>query len=275
MIAIPRALILSLAAVVSAYHLVLAASSISKAASAVPFVVAMALYAVTTVISLWPASPISMPRWLGAGNVAVAVALPVLVTSQLNPASDNGYATWYVAAVGTLMTITVVRRRKTYAWLGVIFLVAHSAAWAGFAALPALGVIGSVVWVCMAHVLTIALERAEKDALQFVAAERQAAEWQAASEAHLSERTGRLGQIYSIAAPMLREIIGQDGDLTQPKRQECLYLEAAIRDEIRGRTLLTTEFEKASGPLGGAGQWSRCSTRADSTTSIRRPFAAC
>jgi hypothetical protein len=238
LITIPRVLILGLAAVVSAFHIVLGAYSLGHSASAILIFVALALYGAATVASLWPSSPTSMSASLGAFNLAVCVALPILVTSQLDPANENGYATWYVAAVGTLMTITVVRRRKTFAWLGVTFLVMQSAAWAGPAALPALGVIGSVVWVGMTHVLTIALAKAEIDALQFVSAEREAAEWQAAQEAHVSERTVRLGQIYTISAPMLREIIDQDGDLAQSKRQECLYLEAAIRDEIRGRTLL-------------------------------------
>jgi len=238
MITIPRILVLGLAAVVSAYHVILAMCSIGQAVSAVPIFIAMGLYATATVASLWPSSPTQMAVWLGVFNLAVCVALPILVTSQLDPSVENGYATWHVAAVGTLMTITVVRRRPVLAWLGVFFLVVQSTVWAGLGALPTLGVIGSMVWVSVAHLLAVGLAKAARDARQFAAADLEAAQWQAAQEAHMSERTVRLGQIYTISAPMLREIVARDGDLTEVMRQECRYLEAAIRDEIRGRTLL-------------------------------------
>jgi len=48
-------------------------------------------------------------------NVIACLAITVLVASQLDPARPGGlsYATWYVAAVGTLMTITSTRRRTS------------------------------------------------------------------------------------------------------------------------------------------------------------------
>ena len=102
MITLNRLLFLGLGALFSAYHLFLALSSLSTPDSPLPVIVAMALYAVATVISLWPTSPTRMPLWLAAFDLAVCVVIPILVTSQLDAAKDNGYATWYVAAVGTL-----------------------------------------------------------------------------------------------------------------------------------------------------------------------------
>ena len=61
--------------------------------------------------------------------------LPLLVTSQLDPDADNGYATWYVAAVGTLMTIAAARRQLAVAWVGVIALAVQTVVWAGPVAL--------------------------------------------------------------------------------------------------------------------------------------------
>ncbi|MFC6354771.1 hypothetical protein [Luethyella okanaganae] len=239
MITVPRMLILSLAALFSAYHVVLGVYSLDVPVSRWPPIAAMLLYAVATVISLWPTSPTRMPAWLAAFNLAVCVALPLLVTSQLDGgAADNGYATWYVAAVGTLMTITATRRRQTVAWIGVGFLVVQTIVWAGPFALGNIGVVGSVVWVGIAHMLARALAKAGRDTRQFAVAEREATEWQAAQDAHLYERRFRLAQTNRIAAPMLRRIVDRGGDLTDEQRLECRYLEAAIRDEIRGRMLL-------------------------------------
>jgi hypothetical protein len=167
--------------------------------------------------------------------------MPLLVASQLDPHASNGYATWYVAAVGTLLTIVAVRRRQVFAWVGLAFLTAHTLLWAGIGAFIALGVIGSVVWVTSALVVVSALGKASRDALQFAQAERQAAEWQAAQEAHLSERQHRLEHTYRMAAPLLNEIVRTGGDLSEEERAECRLLESAMRDEIRGRGLLNDD----------------------------------
>lgn len=246
MITVPRRLILALGALFSAYHIVLGVYSLDIPRSPWPSIAAMVAYAVATIISLWPTSPTRMSMWLSFFNVAVAAALPLLVGSQLDGTSpNNGYATWYVAAVGTLMTITAARKRQTMAWIGVGFLVVHTVIWAGPGALGSIGAIGSVVWVAAAVLLSRALAKAGRDARQYGFAEREATEWQAAQEAHLYERKVRLAYTNRLAAPMLRRIVLRDGNLTEMQRQECRYLEAAVRDEIRGRKLLNDAVRRA------------------------------
>ena len=109
---------------------------------------------------------------------------------------------------------------------------------AGPAGLLSLGIVGSASWVAVSHVMSTALTKASKDAQRFALAEREATDWQAAQEAHVYERQFRLGQTSAMALAMLRIIQERDGDLTDEQRQECLHLEGAIRDEIRGRKLL-------------------------------------
>ena len=238
MIKVSRGLILSLAAMFSGYHIVLGLYSIAVPESPWPTVAATVLYAIATVVSLWPTSPTKMPLSLAVFNVAVCVALPILVSSQLDGSVYNGYATWYVAAVGTLMTITATRKRQLLAWVGIGFLVVHTVVWAGAGSLASMGVIGSAVWVGAAALLSRALTKASRDVRQYAHAEREATEWQAAQDAHFSERQLRLAHTNRLAAPMLRRIIDMGGELSAMQRQECRYLEAAIRDEIRGRKLL-------------------------------------
>ncbi|MCU1636030.1 MAG: hypothetical protein JWQ68_1269 [Cryobacterium sp.] len=238
MITVPRGLVLALGALFSAYHVVLGVYALSVPATPLPALVAMGLYSVATILSLWPTSPTRMPVWLAYFNVAVSAALPLLVGSQLDPTVRLGYATWYVAAVGTLMIITATRKRQALAWVGAGILVVHSSVWAGPGALADMGVIGSVVWVATAVMLSRGLAKAGRDARQYALAEREATEWQAAQDAHLYERRVRLAQTNRLAAPMLHRIADSGGDLSERQRQECRYLEAAIRDEIRGRKLL-------------------------------------
>jgi hypothetical protein len=239
-IGIPRYLIVGIAGLFSAYHLVLASYSLVKGIpfSDGPIFIAMVLYGAASVMSLLPWGPSRMPIWMASINLAVVIALPLLVTSQLDPAKSNGYGTWYVAAVGTLMTITSTRRRHTFAWIGSAFLVVQTVLWAGPGALGGIGVIGSVVWVGISHVISYGMAKAVRDAQRFALAEREATDWQAAQEAHVFERQFRLGQTSAMALDMLKTIEESNGELTDAQQQECLHLEGAIRDEIRGRKLL-------------------------------------
>ena len=239
MIAVPRWLLLVLGALFSTYHVVLGVYSLDVPRSPWPTVVALVLYTIATIASLWPVKRLRMPDWLAAFDLAVSIVMPLLVTSQLDADAENSYATWYVAAVGTLMTIAAARRQLVVAWTGVIALAVQSVAWAGPISLGALGVIGSIVWVAIAHMLTTALTTAARETRRYAQAEREAAAWQAAQDAHLFEGRMRLAQTNRIAAPMLRRIGDLGGVLTDEQRQECRLLEAAIRDEIRGRMLLT------------------------------------
>lgn len=249
MITVPRWLLLVLATLFSTYHIVLGVYSLDVPRSPWPTVVGLALYTVATLASLWPVTRLRMPDWLAAFDLAVSIVLPLLVTSQLDADAENGYATWYVAAVGTLMTIAAARRQLVVAWLGVVALAVQTVIWAGPLSLGTLGVIGSIVWVAIAHMLTSALAAAARETRRYAQAEREAAAWQAAQDAHLFEGRMRLAQTNRIAAPMLRRIADRGGDLTAEQRQECRMLEAAIRDEIRGRMLLTdsvrTEVQRA------------------------------
>lgn len=234
----PRALIFAVATLFSLYHVLLGVYSLGLATDPAPVMFAMALYLGATAISLWPTTPTRMPLGVALFNLAVCAVLPLLVGSQLDPTDELVYATWYVAAVGTLLTITATRKRPMIAWLGAGFLIVHTVIWAGLGSLGSMGVIGSVVWVASAALLSRALAKAGRDARQFASAEREATRWQAAQEAHLYERQVRLAYTHRMALPILRRILAQGGRLDDTEKLECRYLEAAIRDEIRGRRLL-------------------------------------
>ncbi|MGV3734051.1 MAG: hypothetical protein ACO1N6_11710 [Microcella sp.] len=245
-IGVPRALIVTMAAIFSAYHIVLGLYTIDVPANPIPVLAAMALYAGATTVSLLPGQPERMPTSRAIANVLVCIAMALLIAPQLDPAREGGlgYATWYVAAIGTLMTITSTRRRHLFAWIGIAALVVHTIVWGGPGLLLGIGVIGSAAWVAVSHILSRALLKASADAARFARAEREATDWQAAQEAHLYERQFRLGQTSTMAVPMLRAIEQSGGELTEEQRQECLHLEGAIRDEIRGRRLLDDEVRR-------------------------------
>ncbi|BDI21594.1 hypothetical protein L3i23_03700 [Herbiconiux sp. L3-i23] len=235
---VSRTTILAVGALFSAYHIVLGSFALRGEANPWAPVVAMVLYGVATLLSLWPLSPIAMTTPLAAFNVGVVAADCFLVTSQLEPGTATGYETWHVAAAGTLMTITAVRRQYVLGWVGIAILVLQSVVWGGLGKAADMGVLGSVVWVALANMVAYALAKAARDARQFALAEREAVDWQAAQEAHLYERQFRLVQTSKTAESMLQRIVLTGGNISEQDRAECFILEGALRDEIRGRRLL-------------------------------------
>ena len=239
MISVPRVLLVGLAATFSAFHVVLGLSALGVPDSTGPVLVAMTLYGAATAVSLTPSRAVRMPVGLAAVNIGVTGVGLILVLTQLDPHTENGYATWIIGAVGTLMTITVVRQRPWFAWAGIGMMLVAVLVWTRDPLeLPALGAIGGPVWVGVAHATTVAIVRSARDARLYAQAEQRAAEWQAQEEAEFYERRVRLAQMDRQVAPMLRRIVTTDGMLDDAARAECLHLEAAMRDEIRGRRLL-------------------------------------
>jgi hypothetical protein len=237
-ITVPRALIIATAAVFSGYHLVLAWVSIDIPRHQGPYIAGMALYAIATILSLWPSKSPRMPVWLASFDTMVALVVPILVSSQLNRVVGDNYAAWHTAAIGTLMVIVSTRRRNSFAWIGLALLVIQTVAWAGPIGLVLYGVVGDLAWVGLSHAYSLSAAKASRDTRQYALAEREAVEWRAAQEAHVSERQFRLGQTSRMSLPMLRQIVASKGELSEGQRRECNYLEGAIRDEIRGRKLL-------------------------------------
>src|SRR5699024_3293620 len=148
-----RQLLTALAALFSAYHVFLGIHSFGLNHAAWPPIVAMVIYAIASILSLTRTGEIEMAKWLAWINVGVAVGLPTLVTSALERSVETGHAAWYVGAAGTPMTITMVRRRRLCAWLGIAFLVGQSIWWVGPINFIFIGVLGGIVWVGVADIL--------------------------------------------------------------------------------------------------------------------------
>ncbi|MFZ6992304.1 hypothetical protein ACO0E1_10445 [Curtobacterium sp. RRHDQ66] len=242
-ISIPAGVAIGLAALFSLYHLLLASTTLFRVSDVGAVLACMALYAAATGAALFAKGAV-LPVWVACFSLATAVMMPVVAAPVAEAGSTPGFGTWWIAAVGTLMVIVAVRQRIVFAWVGVLFLVVYTVAWAGPDALGALGVLGSVVWVAIATIFNFVMNRATRTTRDFIRAEQETADWQAAQDAHVFERQFRLSQTTRMALPMLQRIIDSCGDLTDAERTECLHLEQAIRDEIRGRSLLSDDVRE-------------------------------
>ncbi|MFJ3028914.1 hypothetical protein ACIPEQ_08730 [Curtobacterium sp. NPDC087080] len=239
-VSLPAGIAIGLAALFSLFHLVLGVASFGVVREVGPVLTCMALYAAASAVAIFLPGR-TLPIWAACFCLATALVMPVIAAPVVDLADKNDSTTWWIAAIGTLMVVLVVRGRRAFAWVGVAFVTLFGVAWAGPGAFGELGLVGNLTWVAVATGFAVAMARATRTTQEFLRAEQETADWQAAQDAHVFERQFRLSQTTRMALPMLQRVIEQDGDLTDAERAECLHLEQAIRDEIRGRALLSDD----------------------------------
>lgn len=209
-------------------------------------VIAIMLYLVAIVASMIFYRGPSLPIPQAIFNLVVASIVPLLINSELDPRTADGYSTWYVIGIATLMATTAVRQQKLVAWIGTGILVIQVIAWAGLIDGIQTGLIGALMLVFSGHTISIGLRNAYRDTMAFTKLALDTQTEQVANAAASEERRARLDTALRGALPMLNQIKNQHGKLSAEQRQEARLLEASLRDEIRGRGLMTPDIRAAA-----------------------------
>lgn len=180
--------------------------------------------------------------------VPLRAAILALVTSVLTPTGTWAavaaeyrlapFATWSMGAIGALMVILVVRRRAAWGWAGLAAMAVQAIVWIGPVQALARGLVGSVAWVIMAHVMTTLLDRAARDAADFAAVERSASEWLASQDGRRRTRRVQVQRALAVAGPVLARTIETQGLLSPEEKCQARLAEGRIRDDLRGQRLL-------------------------------------
>jgi hypothetical protein len=206
---------------------------------------AIALYLVALILSLFSFKGLALQSRFAYFNLAIAAVVPALMSFAIPPEMASGYSTWHVAGIATLMGITAVRQHRWIAWTGVAFDVVIVLIWGGFGILFNSGVIGAVMLVAAAHGASNTLRSSAKAARQFRDQELANNAAQAARSAARKERQVRVDEALSTSLPFLQMLVEKKGRLTNDEKAEALLIERTLRDQIRGRMLLTPELVEA------------------------------
>ncbi|BDV30017.1 hypothetical protein [Microbacterium terricola] len=213
-------------------------------------IVTLCLYLFTTWLCIWwdpgpahgPRGPGALPVWACVLALANAVIVPSAIAVGVGAASRTaGFATWYLGGIGALMTIVMVRRRPWVAWAGIVALAIASMAWLGIVSALALGLVGSAVWVAVAQVLMLSMDRAASDTARLAQLQRAASAWQAAQTVRQRERRVQVQRALAVAGPVLSRTVAAGGRLSDEDRAEARLAEGSLRDELRGARLLDDE----------------------------------
>ena len=154
-----------------------------------------------------------LPWFQAWANLVAVFAVPLLMQFQLSQDQKGGYATWYVAAMATLLAVTAIRQYKFLAWLGLAVLYVEVLVWGGIGFLVNSGLIGALLFVVAATGLSIGLESTAQ-----------------ATELFTEEAKEALRG----ALPTLRNIVSRGGQMLKNEKIEALLLEAQLRDAISG-----------------------------------------
>ncbi|MFB8386154.1 hypothetical protein ACFC3F_03330 [Microbacterium sp. NPDC055910] len=191
-----------------------------------------------------------LPVWAAVLALATTAIVPTAIAIGVGDGNRTAtFATWYLGGLGALMVIVMVRRRPWVAWSGIAILGIGSVAWMGAGPALALGLVGSVVWVIVAHLVRFSLDRAAHDTTQLAQLQRAASAWQASQVVRQRERRVQVQRALAVAGPVLTRVVSTRGRLDEDDRLEARLAEGRLRDELRGPRLLDddvrAELERA------------------------------
>lgn len=246
MIRIPRWLVATLGTLFALFQAALGISSLSTYQVPALAATAIALYIAAVLPSLNLYRSEQMPVAQAIFNFAVAALVPLLINSQLEPSQADEYSTWYVIGIATLMAATAVRQRRSFAWAGTAIMAGQVIAWDGFIAGWQTGLAGALMLVFAGHTISVGLEKAYRDTKAFTRESIEIKSQQASNAAASDERRIRLDAALQGALPMLNQIKSLHGNLSEDQKKEARLLEASLRDEIRGRGLMSKSVRDAA-----------------------------
>ncbi|MCW4354215.1 hypothetical protein ONR57_12985 [Hoyosella sp. YIM 151337] len=204
------------------------------------------------VVAAWVilAAAVAGVVWLPGDPLPTRFALPltlaapvsaVLVVSQLPVPPANAGQLWFHMMMIAYLVFMCVRGAVGCAWLGIITASIVVVVWTG---VTDQGFVTGLVWtlpnlppLLMATVFTYKVRPVARtiSALRYEANQRAAQ--QAAALAASDERDRRLADVDALVRTML-EHIASGTPLTAADREECLLLDAELRDGIRGSSLV-------------------------------------
>ena len=216
-------------------------------------IVALLIYFAAVLPTLILYRGLVLPVWQAAFNLVAAVVLPALIILQRDALNSDETGGWVVMGTAVILTATSVRQRRVFAVLGVVSLVAEFVYVYGPIALFTAGLVGALVFVLAGLGVSTGIQNANTESDKYREREAKSLASIASLEATKSERTSRLQEVLGSSVPFLALIADSKEPLSAEMKQSARLLELALRDEIRGRGLLTSNMRSEISRLRNLG----------------------
>jgi len=239
MIRVPRLALTLITLGFGLYHAFLGFIYLDQYDQRLPAVLALVLYIGILGITIGWRSGLRIPNWLAWINILSVVAISILMVLALGDEYELPYTTWHVAGVATIMAITMVRGHSILPWIGVVFMVVEIMMWGGPSTIFTAGIIGALLLVVAAQAANYALTASTRAANEFRIRSLETRAAAAAAAAAAREREIRISNALKGSLPMLELIVASNGRLSTTEKKASRLAEAGLRDQIRGRMLVS------------------------------------
>lgn len=246
MIRVPRWLVSVTGLAFAYYYVWVGVLWVGKYANPLIGNLALAIYAILVTLTFAAYRGLQLPMYQAVLNLMASVALPYYVSSQISTAVEGTFATWYLGACGLLMAATAVRGHRWLPWIGVVALLVHIVWWGGPEFIFNSGFVGVVLFVAAGQGISAGLRATSRRAEAYRELASATAAATAEKSAARSERQRLIGATLAGSLPILQRIVDTKGQLSAQEREQALLLEASLRDEIRGRYLMSPEVRSAT-----------------------------
>lgn len=205
-------------------------------------IAALVVYLTLGVVSLLFYQGIRIPLWLALTNLAFAIVAPTVIILQRNLSEQENIGGWLVTGVSIILTATAVRQHRWLALFGLIALITECIIEYGPVAFVSQGLIGALVFVLAGLGVSSGIQRATNESNRYRDQQAQAQASIAATEAAQAARTKRLQEVLQSAIPTLELIANATEPLAGTNKTKAKLLELTLRDEIRGKGILTEQI---------------------------------
>jgi hypothetical protein len=227
------------------FHAILGALSWEKYDRVDLLTISIGAYLLTVFLSVVLRPGLEMGWFLAAVAVIGAVATAVIANAGIGAGQTGTYASWYVGGMGVLLGVVAVRGQAISAWIGAILVTLVVVQAAGVQGILTAGVVGMAVLIAAGQGTARALRRADRELAELQASEKASQIAITVAESSARERRSRLRNVLEMALPALNQISDKAGKLNKREREQLLNLEANLRDEIRGRLLVSEEVRRS------------------------------
>jgi hypothetical protein len=238
-IRLPRVSLSGFALAFGFYHAVLGALSFDYYVDPLYGLLAIVLYLIALILSVVSSSGLRLGDSSAWTVFAIALVVPLLMSAALTSESSSGYATWHIAGIATVMAVLLVRQHLVLAWLGSAFMIVQTLVWGGLGVLFNSGVFGAFLLVLAAQLTSSLLANAARAAQEFTEQSIATTAQTEASTAARAERQRRIQETLRASLPLLEGIVESDGKMSPKDIDQLLLKEHELRDQIRGRALIT------------------------------------
>jgi signal transduction histidine kinase len=240
-ISLSRLALAAVAILFGIYHALLGFLVLSEYQNPIFATVGLIVYIAALLLATLDKSGLKMRPVSAAIVLIVSISLPQLIFAALGEVRQGSYATWHIAAIGTLLAIVIIRKFEPLAWVALFITAIEVIQWGGPDVIFNSGLVGALLLVATAQAASWALSSSSASAEAFRKRALAIDTATAASSAARTERTQRLNQTLNEVLPLLEKISDSKGNLTKAEKLKAQLTEAELRDQIRGRNLLSID----------------------------------